>query len=141
MCADKMALKILSTLKELKSLLYYFPTILILLVNFLTFDYSRSGENLSTSPENVICCASDITCYKAGRVDLGEANTIEGFRIENITIENRTKNPESESFKYLAAREGFQLQAKVFYHQNHNSQALCDVITVDRPVTFHKLII
>lgn len=136
----KLALNTSNILKGLKSLLLFLPSFLLIFTFLLSFDYEPVRTvNRSNYEEQVLSNDNDICCYNANSVHLGEANTIEGYRIESNFSENNSKTVES-TFKCLAHRDIYFTQSRIFSYINFIIPQK-DAALSNKTVLFHQLLI
>lgn len=126
--------------RKIKSFLFFLPSILMLSF-YCSAIYSKpvivSGQ-VSTE-----CCLHTVDtglCYKTNAPDLGEGNTIEGYRVENTLFETRGNQSQNEVVKFLARRNIINLQTRFFGYVSvlkHNPINAC----VDSGIVFHQLLL
>lgn len=128
-------------LTDLKSILFYLPSIVVLGIILFSLDFTPARPYQNSCEVEQLSADNGITCYTANTVHLSEANTSQGFRIQTDPSGLRNKNPDSESFKNMVFHENYTALSKTPRFIARNNQSYPEKVTPDIPVTCHKLII
>jgi hypothetical protein len=78
--------------------------------------------------------------YNTNATDLGEGNTTQGYRVENIITETRVNQLQNEVTKFMAIKNSFTMQTRHYGFISilkHNPINAC----IDTSILFHNLLI